>query len=278
MPNISATTVDYKARNASAAIIRSVSSSLDDMFFLRSYATDAQLGAGASSYIQQAVNEVASAGGGHLVLPPIELYMNSVVTIPSTVTLDGQSNGENGFSGCRMYRDNVTLLPIQFPYGNSGGGLKGITFSENQTNQNHGSQNGSPGSSWSPVIYSNPWIQVTATGCHFEDLVFRGCYNGFRLGDTGVYTTGRHRFHRIGGQFYGVGVEAINCQDTIYITQPHFWPYVWSDNANVANYSQSNSIGIRFYRCDNPNIVGGFIGGLKTALDFETIARDQRIS
>ncbi len=73
MPNISATTVDYKARNASAAIIRSVSSSLDDMFFLRSYATDAQLGAGASSYIQQAVNEVASAGGGHLVLPPIRI-------------------------------------------------------------------------------------------------------------------------------------------------------------------------------------------------------------
>lgn len=173
---------------------------------------------------QQALDAVASDGGGLVTVPTGRFLIASHLTIPDHVTLEGVWRSPQVWAG---ETSGTVLLAVEGkgdPNGmpfitlNTGSTLTGLSiFYPEQVRANP------------PHPY--PWTVATRKFCDNATLINVTMINPYQAVDFGTHPTGRHYINGLYAYPLLKGLYINQCYDVGRIENIHFWPF-WDQDPN----------------------------------------------
>lgn len=106
---------------------------------------------------------------------------------------------------------------------------------------------------WTPTVFGFDFV---CNNCDMiiEDVMMLNAYRGINVVNGNA---GRLTVNNLRGQWFSVGINVDVAYDTVRLNNIHMWPF-WSNDSNVTNWQQVNTICVAFNRCDNPQISNMF--------------------
>lgn len=246
---------------------RTVSNRLMDTYHLNDYGAEYIGGVvDCTSLLQSAVNDIASHGGGRLILPEGDILITGTVNLVAGVVLEGAPLQEfagnfgstvpstRGF-GTWIKSGSPEAQPFLQPAGINSVGLRNLSFFQDQP---------VPAAGWTPTVYP-PCIRLLGSGALLEKLYFFGCYAGIDIGGSGM-STGRSTLKHIYGEFFSYGIRTLFSADTQVLDDIHIYPFWSTLESHVKAYAEKNTFGIVSARNDNPMWSNIFCGGVNRGI------------
>lgn len=216
---------------------------------------------------QEAMDAAAEAGGGVVRVPAGNYRIESTLSIPDLVTLEGTWRApgrlypEVGDGNLDSLGGSVLLAypgagdedGEPFIWMNSNSTLKGIAvFYPEQTPTDP------------PVPY--PWTiaSAAADNCSIIDVLL---VNPYQAVDFGTRVAGRHYIRNVYGQPLRRGLFVDQCYDIGRVENVHFWPF-WTWEEPLKTYMEENAEAFIFGRTDWQYLVNCFTLGYRVGFRF----------
>ncbi len=219
--------------------------------------------------IQQALNDVGTAGGGVVFVPEGNYYIATHLVVPTATVLKGVAShvqrdwgdpSQKRVSGTTLLAvadaGNDTGTPFISLFGNSSG-VEGLQiFHPNQV------------TTTPPIAY--PWtIRCGQKNMHIENNFVKDVMlvNPWKGIDAATYQSPRHWFENVYGQPISVGIAVDQCYDIGRIVHIHFYSF-WSHDPTFRAWINNNGITFIFQRTDWEIVEDVFSFGYHTGMVF----------
>lgn len=239
-------------QGAPGAITRTVRSRLQDFASLKDFGVKGDGVTDDTAAIQSAMN----SGARYLYVPaPTVSYMTTApITITSALTIVG--DGTTPYQNTGPFPGNrgpgswfyINHAGVGFAIGDAAGStfLTGVNISSIGTYRNHTNaiQTG-----WTPNVFDFDF-KIYNTSFLLDDICMLNAYNGISVPNN--YGT-RGTLRNVYGQWFNIGINISNAQDSIRLEDIHHWPF-WANQAPVTSYQLANTVVVSLARADDPVI------------------------
>ena len=244
----------YRFENSGMKMAREISANTDYGYInVRSLPYNAT-GDGATDdtrAIQQALNDMGSAGGGIVFVPEGNYLIATNLMVPRATVLKGVATHVQKLWGDPKSKTVVgtTLLAIA-DQGNENG-VPFISLSDHGSGI-EGLQIYYPNQIVNATPQAYPWtIRCGQNGTPIDNTYVKNVLlvNSWKGIDAGTYHSARHHFENVYGQVLSLGIFIDQCYDIGRINHIHFSPF-WSSDPVVRNWVENNGVSFLFLRTD----------------------------
>ena len=249
---INTTSFTYTS-NGTGAVSRTFTSKLADQFNLNDFGVAGNGSVNDANTIQNALNEVSTYGGGSVRANDI-YYINSVLTIPSFVTIQGSRSNFSVDKVNYNYLDNKPVF-ILGPSGSitmgQGSKISGLTIVQ----ANCATLPTSNAVAQAVINgFSGTAITIAGDECTVEDSLIIGFNKAIAMDGTSYspYGLQRLRVDNVGIDCTN-GIDIQQSYDTNRISRVHLWNYYNGNNPSVTDITTTYRLGKGIYihnHCD----------------------------